>query len=349
MKRYLSRNKKIQNIIIILTIALFSSFFIFENNPKISLILIGISLLILVFSVLEKGIKKKIKIGKYHLLIAIFMLYCILSSIWSVYPERALGKGITIFQILICFSILYNYYARSYSSEKLLLCIAWSSVCVALYTIYFAGISFILSGLLSGRRLEVDFANINSISGVVALGMVILFYYIFYEKKYKYFLFFILDILIIVASGSRKSLFLLIIGCFLIIMIKNLKNKNFILNIVKMIICGIIFCVIIKLILELPVFDIINTRINGLIASLIGRGKADNSALVRKSMIILGWEQFKKTPFLGVGIGNSGPVILAGTKYNNSYLHNNFIELLACGGVIGFLIYYNIYFYIFYS
>lgn len=349
MKIYLSKNKIIQDIIMLLTIALISSFFIFENNSKISLILIVISLLILVFSVSEKGINKKIRIGKYHLLIGIFVLYCILSSIWSAYPERAIEKGITIFQILICFSILYNYYVRFYSSKKLLLCISLASICVSLYTIYFKGVVFILSGLSSGRRLEVDFANINSISGIVALGVIILFYFIFYEKKYKYFPFCILNILIIAASGSRKALVLPIIGCFLMIIIKNLKNKNFILNIIKMIVCGIIFCIVVKLILEMPAFDMINTRVEGLVASFRGKGEIDSSALNRKMMVLVGWEQFKKTPFLGVGIGNSGPVILAGTEYSDSYLHNNFVELLACGGIIGFFIYYSIYFYIFYS
>lgn len=348
MKIYLSKNKIIQNIIMLLTIVLFSSFIIFDTYSKVSLILAGITSLILIFSILQNGISKKIKIRKYHLFIGIFASYCLLSSVWSMYPERAIEKGITIFEILICFSILYDYYSRFNSTKKLLLCISWASICISLYTIYFYGISFILSNLSIGRRLDNDFANINSISGIAAVGIIVLFYFIFYEKKYKYIPFIIINIFIIAASGSRKSLVLPILGCFLVVTIKNLKNKNFLLNIIRGIILVIFFSITVKLILQIPAFEMINTRIDGLIASFTGHGEVDGSASMRKQMVILGWEQFKKSPFLGIGIGNSGPIILAGTKYDNSYLHNNFVELLACGGIIGFLIYYNIYFYILY-
>lgn len=349
MKSYLSKNKIIQNIIMLLTIVLLSSFIIFYTYSKGNLIFLGITLLILFFSILQNGFSKKIRIGKYYVFIGMFILYCFLSSAWSVYPERAIRMGVTIFEILICFSVLYSYYSRFDSIKKLLLCISWASVCVALYTIYFYGIGFILNSLSSGRRLDNDFANINTVSEMIALGVVIMFYYIFYEKKYKYFPFVVINIFIIAASGSRKSLIIPIVGCFLITMIKNLKNKNFLLNIIKVIVLGIVFCIVVKLILQMPAFEMINSRIEGMIASFTGQGEVDNSAFMRKNMILLGWEQFKKTPFLGIGIGNSGPVVLIGTKYDNAYLHNNFIELLACGGIIGFLIYYNMYFYIFFN
>lgn len=348
MKIYLSKNKIIQNIIILLTIALLSSFIIFDAYSKVSLILAGITLLILIFSILQNGFSKKIKIGKYHFFIVIFASYCLLSSTWSVYPERAIRMGITIFEILICFSVLYSYYSRFDSIKKLLLCISWASVVVVLYAIHFYGISFILSNLSSGRRLDNEFANINTISGIAALGVIIMFYFIFYEKKYKYFPFTIINIFIIAGSGSRKSLVLPIVGCFLIVAIKNLKKKNFLLNLIKGIVLVIVFCIGVKLILQLPAFEMINIRMEGLIASFTGHGNVDSSALKRKMMVLAGWDQFKETPFLGIGIGNSN-VITKKIFHRETYLHNNFVELLACGGIVGFLIYYNMYFYIFYN
>ncbi len=349
MKIYLSKNKIIQNTILILTVVLLSSFVILDKSSKISLILGGLTLLILIFSTLQNGFSKKVKIGKYHLFIGMFSLYCFLSSTWSVYPERAIEKGSTIFQILICMSILYNYYSKFYSTEKLLECISLSSTFISIYTVFSAGIYNTINGLLKGQRLEVSFTNINNVSFSVSVGCLVIFYNIVFRKKYKSLIFIIINIFIMAVSGSRTFLVSFVLGCFLVIIIKNMKNKRFGRSILRNIIFTILFFFVMKFILELPMFDMINSRIEGLIASFTGHGEMESSASIRKSMILLGWEQFKKTPFLGVGIGNSGPVVLTETRYNNSYLHNNFIELLACGGIVGFLMYYGIYIYVFYN
>ena len=50
-------------------------------------------------------------------------------------------------------------------------------------------------------------------------------------------------------------------------------------------------------------------------------------------------EIFRKNPLVGVGMGC--PRIIAKQVLNfDAYLHNNFIELLAAGGIIGFALYY---------
>ena len=60
----------------------------------------------------------------------------------------------------------------------------------------------------------------------------------------------------------------------------------------------------------------------------------------------LGMEWFQKYPLFGIGMGN--PHILAGTYLNfDAYLHNNFVELLCGGGVVGFVLYYAIFVYLF--
>ena len=53
-------------------------------------------------------------------------------------------------------------------------------------------------------------------------------------------------------------------------------------------------------------------------------------------------QQFYKTPILGIGMGNSLE-LLASVGQRRTYLHCNFVEILASGGIIGFVIYYCIY------
>ena len=74
----------------------------------------------------------------------------------------------------------------------------------------------------------------------------------------------------------------------------------------------------------------------------------DSSTQTRQRFIQLGIEQFWKKPFLGIGIDSSGEM-LAQQGEHRTYLHNNFVELLACGGIVGFSIYYSIYVYLIYN
>lgn len=72
----------------------------------------------------------------------------------------------------------------------------------------------------------------------------------------------------------------------------------------------------------------------------------DHSTIVRNNLKTLGIEWFLRYPFGGIGIAN--PHILANYYYAfDAYLHDNFVELLCGGGIIGFSVYYSMYVYLF--
>lgn len=82
-----------------------------------------------------------------------------------------------------------------------------------------------------------------------------------------------------------------------------------------------------------------------MINSFTGKGKVDSSTIERKTYIEAGVKQFLKTPILGIGVNNSQYITLMETN-KETYLHNNFVELLACTGIIGFVLYYSIFVYL---
>ena len=82
-----------------------------------------------------------------------------------------------------------------------------------------------------------------------------------------------------------------------------------------------------------------------LFSAVTGVGKTDRSATTRLALIDVGIEQFKRTPILGVGMG-SGHLVAWKYLQRFYYLHNNFVEILSGGGIVGFLIYYSIYIYL---
>ena len=87
-------------------------------------------------------------------------------------------------------------------------------------------------------------------------------------------------------------------------------------------------------------------RLKEILEMLAGTGtRADNSAWLRFAYINLGIDLFKKNPLLGIGIGNAN-IYTQLYYHHNHYLHNNYIELLACGGIVGFVIYYSMHLYL---
>ena len=88
------------------------------------------------------------------------------------------------------------------------------------------------------------------------------------------------------------------------------------------------------------------SRMNDIFEYLEGNAKrATNSAWLRFEYIKLGWKLFKMHPILGIGIGNAS--IYTMMFYGNAhYLHNNYMEMLACGGLVGFFLHYWIFFHL---
>ena len=90
----------------------------------------------------------------------------------------------------------------------------------------------------------------------------------------------------------------------------------------------------------------IMSRFADILDMISGKGTREtNTAWLRFAYNDLGLQLFRQSPLIGIGIGNANlyTQILFG---NNHYLHNNYVELLACGGLIGFFLYYSIHLYI---
>lgn len=148
-----------------------------------------------------------------------------------------------------------------------------------------------------------------------------------------------------IATASRKALVMVIIGIFLIYSLKNLGNKHFTKILIRAVVAIILLALIIYFLSKLPLFSGINARMKGLLALVSDADATSETPILRGLYIQAGLNQFKQTPITGIGIGNSW-VIVSNYFGRRTYLHNNFVELLACGGLVGFIVYYSIYAYI---
>ena len=330
------------SIIWALATLMYASFFIFNISSISSFSIIILSMAMLIIAVWKNHGKLTIKDNLFFLYMLLWSIFCFASAIWAEQPDRAISKGITIIEILICMiAVKIAFESIDDPVRSLLTAVQWGGVVVALYTIAIYGVSNLMNMISLQKRLGTEFTNTNAVGMVMAISITLtVFFSIVYEWKWKYLLsFFCLFILII--TESRTALVELIFGVFAVIYFKRFSRHNFVIYIPRIILFVFVFYFVIIFLSEFSFFSGIRDRMEGLIALFSGNGIADHSALVRQAYIRAGIEQFIKTPFFGIGIDNSS-LITVTVEGHRTYLHNNYAELLSCGGLIGFFTYYSI-------
>lgn len=341
--------KKIEETVLnLLTIMLLSAIYIFGNYIWGKYIILIISFIIFSFSTIRNKGKYKINIDIYVVMMGIWISFTFFSAIWALNPYDSIQKGITFIQILVCMYILYNAYSENMNVKALLNCLMYTSYIVSIYAINYYGIDVIIKHLERANRLENSFINSNTLGIMVAIGILIRFNQYLSKKKMKITdIFLISNIIILIASQSKKAIIAMIIGIIGILILENWNySKKKIIAIFKILIkVGLVIFIIMQL-SRLPIFSGVTNRFYLAFESIFkDSGQAGSSTEIRKKMIEIGLNQFKETPVLGIGIGNPHYLALNYMNYD-AYLHNNYVELLAGGGIFGVCIYYGIYLYI---
>lgn len=339
----------IEKVIWLMTTFLVASFSIFDNNAYISLIIAAITVLILLLDSFTNDYKISIKLSKFHLWGCCFVAYCLLSSLWAVNPVYSFSKGVTIIQIIVCMSILYNHYYKDFQLKPLLNIVKYSGYMIALYFISFFGISSIKSSLFLGSRMGNAFANANGIGIACAISLVVYVYFALYESQRNLIElpFVIVTTVVIAVTASRTALLGFIIGCFCLFFFRFATN-NIIMTFLRWIAICILLFGLLFLAISLDLFHSLNYRMEGLLALFTGNGSIDQSSWLRLQFIKIGIEQFLETPLFGIGIDNARLLLLQHVGFI-TYLHNNYVELLASGGIVGTSLFYSIYLYIIYK
>lgn len=341
--------KIFDNIIWVLTVVLFSSITIFESYTWGKYVLALVCLLIFGVDALQQKGKYKCSFGRYHIFVLALFAYSLLSTVWGINMNDCLTKSFTYFQILICMSIVYNHYFKFTSVMSLLLVVKWSSYVVSIYSIIYYGYEFIIQMMTSGIRIDNSYTNVNTIGMLAAIGIIIQIDEIVRKRRLSLeILFCVPSFVMVIATQSRKALLILLLGILLVLIFHNLQNRKYISNLAKIIVILVAAILVMRYFSTFDIFEGINTRMNYLVAMFTGSGSIGDSARTRENLIELGMSIFRRHPFVGIGMGC--PHIIAEQTYHlDAYLHNGFVEALAAGGIIAFLLYYCAYIYLFWN
>jgi len=287
--------------------------------------------------------RNRIYIDKYIIFLILLLFWILLSCTWAVNFDASISKTITILQLVVFAIVSYSFFASEKNVEHIIKSIFVGGLFMCFYTIYYYGTNYIFESMIYGQRLGNEINQINTMGMYASLTLILGIYYFLYNQKKIYILTSIVSFIIALSSGSRKALIMIIFGTLFLIIFKYGMKKIY-----KIIPVLGAFILVYTLVMALPMFELVQQRMNTFINIFTDEGKVDNSTTVRLEMIEFGLTKFEKNPFLGYGINNYGILYKQYTGWS-TYAHNNYIELLVDIGIVGFLIYYLAYIYLIYK
>lgn len=204
------------------------------------------------------------------------------------------------------------------------------------------GVEFYLSGGASVERLAFSSLNANDI-GLKAAICILAFLEIRKKVPYKYLFYLIAALLIgvIILTGSRKALFLLLVGIAVTAVLASTTKVKLIRN---MVLVCMLLGISVYLVMNIDfLYQAVGVRLEGIVNAIMGEGHIDASTAERMALIDTGLKLWEESPVLGHGINTFTP--LAGFGL---YAHNNYIEEGVGMGIVGVFIWYTIYPFLFY-
>ena len=341
----MNTNRMYDRVSWLLLLVMCSSFLIY-NTSQLSTISVALccGLLFCVMAIRNRG-RICVRLTIFHGMVMSFAMFCFVSSLWAANGAESRSRAITIIEILFCMTIVFWRYCDSESSREILSVIMWSSVVVTIYSLYFYGGSRFFAMASGIIRIGNDYANANAIGMWAAISAVLFVYFILGEGMKLKYIAIIMPILLVAFSQSRTAFIELIIGILLVVFFRYREKKQFLKGVFHIVFAILIIVAVIFFVSRFQVFSGLNERIQSLVDYSQGKSVREASVIQRELYIQAGWKQFLKTPILGVGIGNTDQITMI-VPGRSTYLHNNFIELLASGGIIGFGIYYGIILYL---
>lgn len=308
---------------------------VFSYKAGFVLITYGLFGLLILFS---------IKLGKLKLRTNMLFGYMLILTIVfgfsifvSVNASQTMRRWVTMFLMLVtCITVEWGFSETSADDLFDFFADTICQTCVFAFCFDFVtiGPSTYIGYIMNGARLMnvASQTNVMGMYGAVALN--IMLYKTLFRRDKKIILGYIFPILMILASQSKKAILCVLLGLFLMLIMKYRHKK--IAGLLVLCFAG----VAVIYISQLPAFSAIMRRFTNALGTMTENNldSRDWSTYYRMQMIEEGINLFKQHPLIGYGTDTYQFVSSFGT-----YSHNNYIELLANNGLIGFIAYYWVY------
>ena len=286
----------------------------------------------------------RLKFSIYHMLLFLFPIFCLITSSLAYSPSRSLSVSINLIEVA-CTYYLFSIIWEDYKDDLDSLLKVWmlSNYIMCAYVISSVGISGILDCLRNNARIGEGTINANTIGMGCAYAILINIYFLSKRKGIIFVPGMVIAGVLLIVSQSRKAMVILVLGGLILITLLSGEKRRIWKSFFKLTLTLGIVLIMAFLLSKTPYFEGPINRLMSMLHGITGDGVADDSFIIRKQMKQIGIEIFQGHPIIGIGIDNSGLIAGPSFKVNYYYLHDNYIELLADTGIIGFGLYYFIY------
>ncbi len=271
-----------------------------------------------------------------------FIMFCFIGLAWAQNVNSSISMIITLVQLLVLSVLLFSYISNYNNVNVFIFGLLISGLICSYIVIGYYGLGDYIRLMSQGQRLGGMISNLNTIGMYTSITVIIAFYYAYFKGKRFCYVVMLLPLLVTFGTGSRTALAMCVLGVGLLIFMQYREDIS-ITGFMKLLIVIAVFFLILNLMSTMPIFEGVFSRIENVFGG--ETGQRDGSTESRQEMIRYGWEYFKQHPYTGAGIGNSH-IITKEYLGRSTYLHNNFIELLASVGIVGFIVFYGMYFYL---
>lgn len=267
-----------------------------------------------------------------------FSLYVIAAALWSDYPQMIIDTIARLIQIVLLIFSISQTYATPSGVRRCVKIISWAALFCVLYIFVNTPSSEWFSGSFG---TDITGQNANTTGMILTVATQITAFFAYYEKNRVYYLFAIVQFAAAVLTSSRKTVVAVCIGFVILIF---LKDKSFKLLLRMLIAAGIVLGLFYAMMNIPELYSAIGQRFESMLGYLMNTDK-DNSMHMRRLFIEYAKQFFLENPILGSGAHSFSQMIVSVTG-KSTYAHNNYYEVLANFGLIGFFLYYGMYAYL---
>ena len=307
----------------------------FDGDPQLNKIMYAVGVLFLIAAIMSVGGLKKVP-ASFIIDLLPFVIFCFMSCAWSVNPDVSLRRSITLLENFVVFWVMWLFIARNKLQQHVIRAISLAGSIFAIYIVaYYGGLrAFIRLMEMANMRTRIggEVAHLSQIGQSLSISSVFMFSLALKEIGWKRIIRYglvIIQVIVILASQSRTGLLIFLLGSgFTLFEYMKKRGSN---GGVVTVVLIILVCIVLTRMIDLAS---VLERWEGVFST----GGKDSSSVTRIAMINEGISFFFYRPLLGYGVGTSGSISVYET-----YFHNNYVELLATTGILGFILHYRMF------